>query len=328
MPSIPTITLLKDKAVRKVTLIGELALRPGLAVVGAVTVFMVSAQMPSFAQQQSAAVSPALPAQKSISAPSGNPVALRIQLVREAALSAAMRASLAKQSEYINKLLDENARLLDDTYDFPALMMPNSVVPPVIRKIERVTEQSGDLLKYSAAQFQIVKQATFATRPPTWRTYLPIPIWADLGTTHPSLLPVTAEEKVGAQEGLNKGWQAGTEQANAMFYKGLTRLQNDWIGMNTYHALLKSNMVTAPIVNRQDLAVSGSSDSLVVDQSTYKIEAKPVFNPNISQWLALLDTTGASSFLEASLKPKDAESSRASIAVPSLNEMMRTWGTK
>lgn len=321
-----TVIRSRGNSVRKVMLPRELALRPNiLAAAAAIMLIAGTASQSSFAQLAPAA-GPATPAPM-VKASNANIGTLRVQLVREAAMSAAMRASLARQSEYINKMLDENARLLDDTYDFPSVMLPNSVTPPVIRKIERVTEQSGDVLRYSAAQFQIVKQAAFTTRPPTWRTYLPIPIWSDVGTTHPSLLPVNAEEKAAAQEGLSKGWAAGVGQANAMFMKGLTRLQNDWEGMTTYHALLKLNMVTAPIVNRQDMAVSGSSDSLVVDQSTYRIEAKPVFNPNISQWLALLDTTGASSFLEAT-KPKEAESTRAAVAAPSLNELMHTWGAK
>ena len=267
--------------------------------------------------------------EKSAGVPNGrSAVSLRIQLVREAAMSAAMRAALAKQSEYINKLLDTHGRLLDDTYDFSSLMMPNNVVPPVIRKLERVTEQSGDVLRYSAAQFQIVRQASFATRPPTWRIYLPIPIWSDLGTTHPTLMPVTPEETAAAQDGVNKGWQAGIDQANGMFFKGLTRLQNDWIGMNTYHALLKSNMVTLPIVNRQDTAVSGTADSMVVDQSTYRIEAKPVFNANISKWLALLDSTGASSFLEEAMRSRENDAARAAVTAPTLAELQKTWGAK
>lgn len=253
---------------------------------------------------------------------------LRIKLVREAAISAAMRASLAKQSEKINKMLDTNARLLDDTYDFPSLMLPNNVVPPVIRKVERVTEQQGDVLRYSALQFQIVKQATFATRAPSWREYLPIPIWTDLGTTPPSLFPTNGAETVAAREGIQQGWRAGIEQANEMFFKGLTRLQNDWLGMNTYHALLKSNMVTAPIINRQDVPISGDATSMVVDESTYRIEAKPVFNPSLSQWLALVDKSSTSHIFEEINKPSVAEEARAKLTVPSESELMTSWNVR
>lgn len=253
---------------------------------------------------------------------------LRLKLVREAAMSAAMRASLAKQSEYINKLLDTHARLLDDTYDFPALMLANNVVPPVVRKIERVTEQDGDVLRYSALQFQIVKQAAFATRAPTWRQYLPIPIWADLGTTHPSLLPTNSAETDAARQGIEQGWRAGFEQANGMFYKGLTRLQNDWLGMNTYHALLKSNMVTAPIINRQDVPISGDAASMIVDESTYRIEAKPVFNPSLSQWLALVDKSSTTKIFEDISKPSEAEDARSKIAVPSMSDLMKSWNVR
>lgn len=261
-------------------------------------------------------------------APSVSQASLRVSLVRDAAMSAAMRIALAKQTELINKLLDEHARLLDDAYDFSTLMLPDNVVPPVVRKIERITEQSGDVLSYSSAKFQILRQAVFATRAPTWRTYLPIPIWNDVGTTHESLKPRNSEEREAAEQGIAKGWKAGTDQANAMFFKGLTRLQNDWIGMNTYHALLKSRMVTAPIVNRQDTAISGTNDSMVVDQSTYRIEAKPVFNPNLTQWLALIDKAGTSSLLSSINKPTAAESARVNLTTPSQAELLRTWTGK
>ena len=253
---------------------------------------------------------------------------LRLKLVREAAMSAAMRASLAKQSEQINKLLDAHARLLDDTYDFPALMLPNNVVPPVVRKVERVTEQQGDVLRYSALQFQIVKQASFATRAPSWRQYLPIPIWGDIGTTHPSLMPTSGAETEAARQGIEQGWRAGIEQANGMFFKGLTRLQNDWLGMNTYHALLKSNMVTAPIINRQDVPISGDATSMVVDESTYRIEAKPVFNPSLSQWLALVDKSSTTKIFEEISKPREAEDARSTIAVPSMGDLMKSWNVR
>lgn len=259
---------------------------------------------------------------------SDKPATLRLKLVKEAAISAAMRASLAKQSEFINKLLDSNARLLDDTYDFPALMLPDNVVPPVVRKIERETEQEGDLLRYSAVRFQIVRQAGFATRAPTWRQYLPLPIWSDLGTTHPSLLPTNSDEKEAARIGIEQGWRAGIEQANAMFFKGLTRLQNDWLGMNTYHALLKSNMVSRPIINRRDVPISGDSTQMVVDESTYRIEAKPVFNPSMSSWLALVDKSSTTSIFEDISKPTEAELAKAKLAVPSRDELMQSWGTR
>lgn len=269
---------------------------------------------------------PTTPGMKQV-ATSEKPATLRLRMVKEAAMSAAMRAGLAKQSEFINQMLDQNGRLLDDTYDFPSLMLPNNVVPPVIRKMEKVTEHDGDVLRYSAFQFQIVKQAHFSTRAPTWRTYLPLPIWTDLGTTHPSLLPTNASEQEAAKAGIAIGWQAGVEQANQMFYKGLTRLQNDWLGMNTYHALLKSNMVTAPLISRTDTAVSGDASNMVIDESTYQIEARPVFNPGMSQWLALIDKAGAASFFKEK-KSEDASERKAVIASPSLDQLMQSWSIK
>ncbi|WP_092942401.1 type IV secretory system conjugative DNA transfer family protein [Paracidovorax wautersii] len=257
-----------------------------------------------------------------------SPSSLRIKMVREAAMSAAMRSGLAKQSEAINKLLDTYGRLLDDAYDFPSLMLANNVVPPVIRKMENVTEQQGDMLRYSSMQFQIVRQAAFATRAPTWRTYLPLPIWNDLGRTHPSLKPANGEEEAAAKAGLEIGWNAGVEQANQMFYKGLTRLQNDWIGMNTYHALLKSGMVTQPIISRHDVAITGDASKMIVDESTYKIEAKPVFNPNLSQWLALIDRSSTSKIFDEINKPSTAEADRIKVTAPTMDDLVKSWSVR
>lgn len=274
---------------------------------------------------QVAPVSDSTPAASQSVSAEEKPATLRLKMVREAAMSAAMRAGLAKQTEHINKLLDTYGRLLDDAYDFPSLMLPNNVVPPVIRKIERVTEQQGDVLRYSSMQFQIVRQASFATRAPTWRTYLPLPLWTDLGTTHPSLMPANSDESAVAKSGIEVGWKAGVEQANQMFFKGLTRLQNDYMGMNTYHALLKSGMVTEPIVRRHDVPISGDASKMIVDESTYRIEAKPVFNPNLSQWLALVDKSSASKIFEEISKPSDAEAARVKASAPSMGELLKSW---
>lgn len=249
---------------------------------------------------------------------------VRVRMVRDAAMSAAMRAGLTRQSIVINKMLDDNARYLDDIYDFSSLMLPHNVVPPVIRRVDNITEQEGDVLRYSAVRFRIVKQAGFATRAPSWRTYLKVPVWNDAPMTHQELMPKNSEERKAAIEGLNKGWEAGAKQANDMFFKGLTRLDNDFLGMATYHALLKSNMVTLPKILRTDVPVVGDGSSMTLDQSTYTIETKPVFNPQMMSWLALIDGNSEYSLMQENISK--AESERVNASIPTLEDLQKTWG--
>jgi len=248
---------------------------------------------------------------------------IRVKLVRDAAMSAAMRAGLANQSLVINKILDRNARFLDDIYDFSSLMLENNVVPPVIRRVERITEHEGDVLRYSAVRFRIVKQAAFSTRAPSWRQYLMVPIWDDLGRTHSSLMPQNSEEREAASEGLDQGWKAGSKQANDMFLKGLTRLDNEFLGMLTYHALLKSNMVTLPKVLRKDVPIVGDGSSMTLDQRTYTIENRPIFNPQMMSWVALIEDSTTSSLFGNDLAEKERD--KLNMAAPTFDELSKAW---
>lgn len=250
---------------------------------------------------------------------------LRTRMVRDAAMSAAMRAGLARQSQVINQMLEENGRYLDDVYDFAGIMLPHNVVPPVIRRVERVTEQEADVLRYTALRFRITKQASFSTRAPTWRTYLQVPVWDDLGSTHPSLLPQNSEEEAAAKLGLREGWAAGEKQANDMFMRGLVRLQNDYLGMLNYHALLKSQMVTLPRVLRQDVPVVGDASTMALDQSTYKIESKPAFNARMMDWSALIDKAGSTDFFT---RTASSDENKRVFVAPSLSELETQWKTQ
>lgn len=248
---------------------------------------------------------------------------IRIGLVRDAAMSVAMRAGLAKQSVAINQMLSRIGGHLDQIYDFNALMLEHGMIPPVIRRLERITEQEGDILRYSNIRFRIVKQAQFTTRPPTWRTYLTIPLWSDNSRIVGDLMPKNSAERKAASDGLKKGWDAGAKQANDMFFKGLTRLENDYLGMATYHALLKSNMVTLPNVLRKDVPVIGDGNTMTIDQSTYSFKMKPAFNPRMMQWVALIDGNSSSSLLSA--EEDKIDSKRVDAGVMGFDELRNSW---
>lgn len=248
---------------------------------------------------------------------------LRIRMVREAAMSAAMRAGLAKQGERINKMLMENQRNLDDIFDFSSLMLPNNVVPPRIRYVENIVEQQGGQMRNTKFRLEVVQQAHFSTRAPTWRTYLTIPVWSDLGSTHQALLPQNSDEVSAAQRGLQEGWEAGERQANEMFMRGLNRLHNDLMQMFTYHAALKVQMVSMPIINRKDVPVTGDGNVMSVDQSTYSIESLPSFNPKMIDWLAVIDSNPSLKSIQSPVSAAEQDRVRT---VPDIQDLRAIWG--
>lgn len=216
--------------------------------------------------------------------------ATRASAVKEMAMQLAMRTALAEETDRINNVLAGTARLLDEVYDFGSLMLQGNILPPVIQRADNVTETTeDDILQYTGRVFRIKQQPRFATRPPTWRSYLVQPAFTDIGKPHPALLPKNDAEREAWRQGVVAGWNAGAAQARAIFVRNVYRLQADFMGMMTYHWLLKANMVTAPIVSNQTKAVVGDASSISIDQVTYRIEAKPVFNANMSEWLPYLN---------------------------------------
>lgn len=236
--------------------------------------------------------------------------ATRFSALREVAMSVAMRSALADESDNISTMLGSLARLYDEAYDFGSLMLQGNIVPPVIQRADNVTETAGsDLLQYTGRVYKIKAQPFFATRPPTWRTYLIQPSFADVGGLNPALLPQNNEELRVWRDGVATGWDAGVAQARAIFVRNLYRLQSDFMGMMTYHWLAKANMVTPPIVSNVSKPLVGDATSLALDQVSYRIEAKPVFNPNMAEWVPFLNAPD----------PTQAERQILEIATPKPN---------
>jgi len=214
----------------------------------------------------------------------------RLSAVKEAAMSVAMRTALADESERINNTIVDSARMLDEVYDFGSLMLQGNIIPPIIQRADAVTETSqDDILQYTGRIFRIKTQPRFATRAPSWRSYLIQPVFTDIAKPHPALLPQNDEERAAWVQGIAAGWDAGASQAHAIYVRGAYRLQADLLGMMTYHWLLRSNMVTQPIVTNQSKALIGDATTLAIDQITYRIEAKPVFNGNMNEWIPYLN---------------------------------------
>lgn len=229
--------------------------------------------------------------------------ATRLSMVKEAAISYAMRVALAEESEKINAIVKENERQLDEVYDFGSLMIRGNIIPPVIQRADSVSETNQDeLLQYTGRVFKIKRQPRFATRAPTWRTYLLQPTFVLVTKPPAGLLPQNDKEKIAWAQGVVIGWEAGASQAHAIFLRNSYRLQSDFLGMINYHLLLKANMVTEPIVTTTSKALSGDNASLNIDQVNYKIEAKPVFNPNMNSWIPYISTPDESHTMTMALQ--------------------------
>lgn len=98
---------------------------------------------------------------------------MRYQALSEEALSLGAQAALAARAKVIDCELDHNSRYLDQVFNFQLLLLPCSILPPVLVE-GRQTLNLADhcTIRVADRVYSIVQQARFVTAPPHWREYL------------------------------------------------------------------------------------------------------------------------------------------------------------
>lgn len=210
---------------------------------------------------------------------------IRLESLKEAALGYGVRSGLARRSYEIGKILYDNQPLLDNVFNFNALLLDRSVMPPVLSEAQNVLKQpDSDTIRVADATYRIERQAAFVTTPPNWRDYLvreyryKVDLPADL------LLPKNDGEKKVWQQYVVQGWDTGVRQANAIFEQSLFRLERDFKGMILYRSLLAKGMIGRPYVAEANLGVTGDGNSMNVNDRILRITAKPKLETNPAVW--------------------------------------------
>lgn len=210
--------------------------------------------------------------------------AIRTQAIQDTAVSAGAQSGLAWRAKQINVLLQNNSKLLDQVYNFQALMLPDHVLPPVLVESEKEFKlDSSNTIRLADQTYVILNQARFVTTPPNWREYL----WmsfeppSDLPN---SMLPKNAKEQEIWRQYVAIGWQQGIEQADTILGDNLARLTRDIKGMILYRKLLAQGMVSPPYVAKNALGVTGSGESIHINDTLLRITALPQLQVNPAKW--------------------------------------------
>jgi defect in organelle trafficking protein DotC len=209
---------------------------------------------------------------------------IRMDAVRDTAMSLGARTALAWRGEQINQMLASQAGYLNGVFNFQGLVLDDGILPPVLLESRNaLTMDNPQNLRVADRTYQIIKQAHFVSVAPSWRDYLM------MDQTRPeapdiSLLPSTDDERAAWQQGIVKGWEDGVKQANMIYDENLARLKRDYQGMVRYRMLLAQNMVSAPQVAHRELGVTGGGESLAVNDRILTIKALPSLKANSQSW--------------------------------------------
>lgn len=209
---------------------------------------------------------------------------IRMDAIRDTAMSIGARTALAWRAQQINQMLNSQSDHLSAVFNFNGLLLDDAIIPPVLLENRNaLTMDNPQTLRIADRSYQILKQAHFVSVPPTWREYLL------MDETRPeppdaSLLPSTDEEAKAWQQGVIKGWEDGLKQANMIYEENLSRLKRDYQGMVRYRRLLAQNMVSAPQVAHRNLGITGGGEALAVNDRILTIKALPSLKADSGTW--------------------------------------------
>ncbi len=222
---------------------------------------------------------------------SGDSLALDIRLdaLKEAALSYGARGGLATRTFEIRQDLDDKARYLDKVFDFRQLLInaPDGfmIEPPVISEAENniLVGNGGLEAAVTDRMYNINTNVKIVTAPKTWRQYLE----REWGVVEPPpniLRPITHKEREIWKQELEKGWIEGYAQAEEVFESDLNMLLSHFRGMVRYKVLLAQGMVSPTITTQTNRGITGGGTQMRIGDRAVQIIDSPKLIPESAEW--------------------------------------------
>lgn len=211
-----------------------------------------------------------------------NPI--RIQALRDAALSVGARGGLAYGTKNNLKILSNYEKHLDRIFNFYSLLVEGSVLPPVLVEARNALSLTGtDIIRIADRNYKIIHQARFVTSPPNWREYL----WKTFEEPElpdKSLLPKNTQEQFIWEKYIDQGWIEGIKQADIILKENINIITRDFKGMILYRKLLSQGMITPPFISSIELGITGDRNNLTVNDQILKITAFPSLQTDPNLW--------------------------------------------
>lgn len=192
------------------------------------------------------------------------PIDIRLEAVKEAALSYGARGGLAARSYDINQEIATRSSYLDKVFNFRQLLIaaPSGfmIEPPIISESQNalLIEGNGQQAAVADAIYSINQNVKIVSAPRYWGQYLER-TWGAVEEPPEILRPKDDEERVLWRKLVKQGWEEGFSQANEVFENDLNRLVADFDGMVRYRKLLAQGMVSPPFAQQVDRGITGEA---------------------------------------------------------------------
>lgn len=214
---------------------------------------------------------------------------VRIDALKEAALSYGARGGLASRTYEIRQELEEKSRYLDKVFNFRQLLIsaPDGflIEPPVISEAENniLVDAGGLEAAVTDRMYNINANVKIVTAPKTWRQYLERE-WGEVEPPPDILRPVNRTERKIWIENIKKGWVEGYAQAEEIFESDLALLTAHFRGMVRYRILLAQGMVSPTLTAQTNRGITGGGNQMRIGDRAVQIIDTPKLIPESSEW--------------------------------------------
>ena len=217
------------------------------------------------------------------------PLDIRMDALKEAAISFGARGGLAKRTYEIREEMVTRARYLGRVYNFAQLLIaaPSGfmIEPPIITESMNamIIKHDGQTAAVSDKIYNIIRNARIVSAPRIWRQYLERE-WGEVMPPPDILTPRNSEERRVWKAHVQKGWKYGYEQADDIFREDLARLDSDYQGMIRYKMLLAQGMVSPPYALQVDRGITGGGDEMHIGDRAVQITGVPELITGADTW--------------------------------------------
>ncbi|AUH51488.1 hypothetical protein CXB49_11990 [Chromobacterium sp. ATCC 53434] len=223
--------------------------------------------------------------------------ALKVKAVFNAGLSYGAQLGQARECERLNAMLQAQDATLSQVFDFSRLLLPDSLLPPVLSSSRNTVRLESPTSMVSVeASYRVREDARFVTAPPSWWDYMQQPV-PEVREPDAALKPLTPEEKAAWDDGVRQGWVAGVQAAKVAYGSKLAQLKESFNGMLLYKMLWLKKMVDPPKVVRQELRVVDADGGIDVKVVRKVVSQPVVFVKDLPRWKAI-DELGAAEFFD------------------------------
>ena len=214
---------------------------------------------------------------------------IRIDALKEAAISYGARGGLAWRTFQIQRRLAENEGNVSRVFNFTHLLIaaPSGLLiePPLVSEAQKavIVAGGGQTAAVADRVYRINRNARIVTSARNWRIYLERD-WGKVDPAPKALQPKSDEEAGIWRAYMKRGWDEGVRQADDIFQADLDHLSTDYLGMVRYRELLAQGMITPPYATQEDRGVTGGGSEMRVGDRGLSITGPPQLNPESSRW--------------------------------------------